>query len=85
LITFALIKVLKSHLNIDNFRKNDAVNGKWLEKNITDKGSFIRKGKVGDWKNHFSCAETLKEFNEWIQENNKDCDGNPIEGIKYNI
>ena len=78
-------KVLNAHLKIDNFRKNDAVNGKWLEKNDIDKGSFVRKGKVGDWINHFTCTETLKEFDAWIEKNNKDLDGNPIEGIKYNF
>ena len=76
-------------MNIDNFRKNDAVNQKpkkgTVPDNERDKFTFIRKGKVGDWKNHFKCEETLQKFNTWIEENNKDYEGKHIEGIKYTI
>ena len=71
--------VLDDHLYIDNFRQLmvDAMGG--------DPGmkKFIRKGQVGDWKDHFKCPETLKKFNTWIESNSKDADGTLIEGIKY--
>ena len=74
-------------MRIDNFRKNDAVNMKppkgIVPDEVREKFNFIRKGKVGDWKDHFKCPETLKKFNTWIESNSKDADGTLIEGIKY--
>ena len=74
-------------MRIDNFRKNDAVNLKPPKGSVPDevreKFNFIRKGKVGDWKDHFTCPETLKMFNTWVESNSKDADGTLIEGIKY--
>jgi estrone sulfotransferase len=34
---------------------------------------FIRKGQVGDWKNHMS-PELAKRFDDWIEENTKGLD-----------
>ena len=74
-------------MNIDNFRNNDAVNMKPPEGVVPDEVrknfNFIRKGKVGDWKEHFTTKEKLDKFNEWIEKNNKDSAGKPIEGIRY--
>ena len=50
---------------------------------VRDNCNFIRKGKVGDWQDHFTCKEKLDEFNVWIERNNKDSDGKPISGIRY--
>ena len=74
-------------MNIDNFRKNDAVNGRPLPgvvpKNVRKNLNFIRKGKVGGWKEDFMDENKLKRFNDWVDKNNKDQEGNPINGLKF--
>ena len=76
-------------MHIDSFRKNDAVNMKpppgSVPEEVRKSFNFIRKGKVGDWKDHFTTKEKLQEFNSWIEKNNKDEDGKPIEGFKYEL
>ena len=37
---------------------------------VRDNFTFIRKGKVGDWRNFFKDESKLKEFDQWIQNNN---------------
>ena len=60
---------LAQHCNFKNFKKNESVNGKnYLP---AKNGSFIRKGQVGDWMNHFKDQDKLREFDQWIAENNK--------------
>ena len=74
-------------MHIDNFRKNDAVNFKpakgTVPDDVRDNFNFIRKGKIGDWENHFTDESTLEAFNQWIENNIKDSDGNIIDEIKY--
>lgn len=83
------IEPLLKHLHIDSFRKNDAVNMKPPPGSVPEEVrkifNFIRKGKVGDWKDHFTTKEKLQEFNSWIEKNNKDEDGKPIEGFRYEL
>lgn len=73
---------LLSHMHIDNFRKNDAVNMKPLRGTVPDEvrenHNFIRKGVVGDGKSHFKSAEVEASFDDWVNKNNKDEDGNII-------
>ena len=57
---------LVKHLAIENFRENASVN-KTEEKPSGDGPSFIRKGIIGDWKNHFTKEES-KEWDIWITE-----------------
>ena len=68
------VKRLTDHCQIENFRKNDAVNLKppkgAVSEEKREKFNFIRKGMVGDWKNHFKDESTLKIWNQWISENN---------------
>ena len=33
---------------------------------------FFRKGKVGDWMNHFKDESKLAEFDQWIAKNNSE-------------
>lgn len=57
------VDALASHLHFDNFKNNDAVNMKppkgKVPDAVRDNFNFIRKGKVGDWKNYF---QVLIEF-----------------------
>jgi len=73
---------LLSHMHIDNFRKNDAVNMKppagSVPEEVREKHTFIRKGKVGDGKGHFQSKQTEDFFDKWVNENNKDEDGKII-------
>ena len=70
------------HLDIRNFRKNEAVNMKppkgSVPEEVRENFNFIRKGKVGDWREHFKSKEVLQKFEDWIEKNNKDQDGNFI-------
>ena len=67
-LTVYKILQLENLLRIDNFRKSmlNSVSG--------DRGrqeqlkTFIRKGKVGDWKNYFT-EEKVKVWDRWIDEN----------------
>merc|ERR1719318_1965300 len=64
-VSEADMAALEKHLDIDNFRANTSVN-KTQEKPPQEDGpSFIRKGIVGDWKNHFTPEES-KEWDAWI-------------------
>ena len=58
-------KVLAKHLDFDNFKKNPAVSLAALTKGSGK--SFLRKGEVGDWHNHFS-EDLAKDWNLWIEE-----------------
>jgi len=53
---------LTEYLDIDNFRKRTNA--------MTTK--FFRKGKVGDWMNHFKDESKLAEFDQWIAKNNSE-------------
>ena len=75
---------LAEHLHIDNFKKNPWVNLEHLQDGITmrnDRGSFIRKGKTGDWKNHFTPEMTAK-FEKWMAEKLKGTDLTFVDELK---
>ena len=73
---------LLSHMSIENFKKNDAVNLKppagSVPDEVREKSNFIRKGAVGDGKGHFVTPEAQEQFDNWVKENNKDDEGNVI-------
>ena len=50
-----LLQKMCEHLSFDSMQKNDAVNS---SQNPTLKGNFIRKGKVGGWRNELTKAES---------------------------
>ena len=69
------IDQLIEHLSFDTFKKNDAVNMKppkgSVPDEVRDKTNFIRKGKVGNWREYFD-DNLVQELNNWVEENNKD-------------
>lgn len=69
------IQALVSHLSFDKFKANPSVNYTELQEAgyFKKDGSFIRKGQIGDWKNHFT-AEQNSRFDQWIKDKTKDTD-----------
>jgi len=61
---------LADHLSFKNMKNNKAVNKEdFLEKDIQAKlgvqtGKFMRKGEVGDWRNHLT-EEQLEKMKKW--------------------
>ncbi|XP_043207700.1 sulfotransferase 1E1-like [Amphibalanus amphitrite] len=79
------IDKLASHLHIDNFKKNPYVNMEHINASgavNTDRGSFIRKGKTGDWKNHFT-PEVTEKFDKWMAQKMKGCDLKYVEELDH--
>nr|XP_023014300.1 sulfotransferase family cytosolic 1B member 1-like [Leptinotarsa decemlineata] len=67
-------------LSFQRMRVNSSCNAEALVENIQGKGyfekagvHFIRKGEVGDWKNHMS-DDMARRFDVWIEENTKGTD-----------
>ncbi len=56
------LELLKREVSFSGMQNNTSVN---KSKEIGP--GFIRKGVVGDWRNHFS-EEANKEWDEWIEE-----------------
>ena len=61
---------LTEHLRFDSFSKNESVNCEFGKEIgiMNNTGRFIRKGKTGDWKNHFS-PELNARIDQWIETN----------------
>ena len=62
---------LIDHLDIKNFRNNPAVNAEFGHAFgfFNNTGNFIRKGKVGGWKEEFEgFPEMEEEFDAWLSE-----------------
>lgn len=61
---------LTEHLRFDNFKKNEGVNNEAGKKMgiMNLEGNFCRKGKTGDWMNHFS-PELNNQIDKWIEKN----------------
>lgn len=60
---------LYEHLHFDNFKKNPYVNFDLFRQfgMFSESGNFVRKGKTGDWKNHFT-PEMDARMNAWMKE-----------------
>ena len=58
-LTEEQIAIIAEHVHFDSMQKNDNINKSWMNKTILDQSisQYIRKGKVGDWKNHFTLEQ----------------------------
>lgn len=64
---------LKRHCSFDQMRLNPSVNyGHWKEFGLAkpDEAPFLRKGQVGDWKQHFT-VEQEKGFQSFLKPDSK--------------
>ena len=65
------VNQLLDHLDIKNFRNNPAVNMEFFKEigHFHREGNFIRKGKVGGWREEFAGSEEAeKDVNDWVEE-----------------
>ncbi|XP_067448702.1 cytosolic sulfotransferase 3-like isoform X1 [Thunnus thynnus] len=62
---------IRGEVQFDNMKKNNMVNHSTYRGMDFKISSFIRKGKVGDWKNHFTVAQN-EEFDEDYMKKMKD-------------
>jgi len=62
--------MLTKHLHFSSMSQNEAVNMEPLKRLgiMPKEGNFIRKGKTGDWMNHFS-PELNQRIDQWIKKN----------------
>lgn len=69
-VTAEQVAVLEKHLEFSKMAANPAINLEGiLKKNDTDPNvKFIRKGKVGDWRNYMS-DDLSRRFDEWSTKN----------------
>lgn len=67
------VRRLDAHLKFERFKTNKSVNLDFAyELNLFEKGEegFIRKGKVGGWRDYFE-QQQAEEAVEWLKENQK--------------
>ena len=62
---------IAKHTDFKSMKQNPGCNFRHWEKSrmikATEEGAFMRKGKVGDWRNHFKAEESDK-FMKWANE-----------------
>ena len=54
--------------SFDSMKKDKSVNYEWVPFDKSLPG-HIRKGVVGDWKNHFQDEQLVRDFDEYIHKN----------------
>ncbi|XP_038215332.1 uncharacterized protein LOC119834885 [Zerene cesonia] len=67
---------LAHHLNFSNFKDNTSVNNVHLGNPdivVDGEAPFVRKGKVGGWRDHFD-DEMVEQADRWLKENLADTD-----------
>jgi hypothetical protein len=73
-VTEKEVEGLTQHLKFSKMAANPAVNMEFLLEQMKDKVQpdckFIRKGKVGDWRNYMS-DDLSRRFDEWTEKNLK--------------
>ncbi|XP_066943138.1 luciferin sulfotransferase-like isoform X1 [Macrobrachium rosenbergii] len=68
-VTEKEVELIADHCSFGSMSKNKAVNNEDIAAAESERGKsikFMRKGKVGDWKNHLT-ADHIKAFKEWTQ------------------
>lgn len=70
-----MIDKIKNQTKFNNMKQNNMSNYSFVPSDIInhEKGNFLRKGVVGDWKNHFTEAQT-EYFNSVFAERMKGLD-----------
>ena len=69
-LTHELVEQVVEKTSFQNMKTDMTANHKWLEEKLLmpgSEGSYIRKGVVGDWKNHFT-AEQNEQFQQMHEE-----------------
>ncbi|XP_048505631.1 luciferin sulfotransferase-like [Athalia rosae] len=70
-VTASQVSGLCEHLKFSKMAANPAVNLEYMIGKSEDSDlKFIRKGKVGDWRNHMS-VELAERFDQWTEINTK--------------
>ena len=64
------VETVIKHTSFSNMKANPMTNGSRIPK-IEGETDFMRKGKVGDWKNYFT-EEQNQKIDKWIQQKNKE-------------
>ncbi|KAK7106894.1 hypothetical protein V1264_014920 [Littorina saxatilis] len=59
------LRALEVHCSFSLMQSNDSVNYSWQQGVLFGEGQFMRKGKVGDWKNHLS-SEMSDKFDAMV-------------------
>lgn len=62
------VEKLADHLKVENFKKNDSVNKDYNDYFKNPNACFIRKGKVGSWKEEYFTPELRARADKWIEE-----------------
>ena len=70
---------LCNHVKFENMKNNPNTNSSVANKDIPAEKQFIRKGQVGDWRNHFD-KEKNQKWDKWIETNIK---GTGLENIAH--
>ena len=63
------VELVKKHTSFTNMKANPMTNGSKIPK-VEGESDFLRKGKVGDWKNYFSPKQNEK-IDKWIYDSDQ--------------